>query len=125
MATALSSLTVCTITLLPDEGGGRSRTARLAGELDLDSVAGVEEGLNRLVTPGTRLLVLDLSGISFCDVSGVNLFLRLHHRCRAAGARLRLHQVPRRPARVIRELDLHHLVTCLFQEAAAPVRPAA
>ena len=124
MATALSSLTACTLTVLTGEDGSRSPTARLAGELDLDSVPAVEEGLNRLLTPGTRLLVLDLSGISFCDVSGVNLFLRLHRRCRAAGARLRLHQVPRRPARVMRELELHHLVTCLFQETAAPAAQA-
>ncbi|KOU22590.1 hypothetical protein ADK52_20430 [Streptomyces sp. WM6372] len=66
----------------------------LAGELDFHTAGQVEPRLTALAASGHRSLVLDLSGISFCDSAGIDLFLRVHHRCHSAGTRLRLTDVP-------------------------------
>ncbi|MFD9366591.1 STAS domain-containing protein [Streptomyces sp. NPDC060020] len=76
----------------------------LAGELDLHTAAQVEPRLTELAASGRRALVLDLSGISFCDSSGIDLFVRVHHRCRSAGTALRLCGVPPLVAKSMRVL---------------------
>ncbi|MBW5484228.1 STAS domain-containing protein [Streptomyces bambusae] len=65
----------------------------VVGELDIHTAAAVEPSLTRLADGGGHL-VLDLSGLSFCDSAGIELFLRLHRRCVRAGARLLLDRVP-------------------------------
>ncbi|MFF1411500.1 STAS domain-containing protein [Streptomyces sp. NPDC058289] len=76
----------------------------LAGELDVHTAGQVEPRLTDLAASGHRSLVLDLSGISFCDSSGIDLFMRVHHRCRLAGTRLRLCGVPPLVAKSMRVL---------------------
>ncbi len=76
----------------------------LAGELDFHTAGQVEPRLTALAASGHRSLVLDLSGISFCDSAGIDLFLRVHHRCDAAGTRLRLIDVPPLLAKSMRAL---------------------
>ncbi|MEU9716649.1 STAS domain-containing protein [Streptomyces sp. NPDC047976] len=66
----------------------------LAGELDFHTAGQVEPRLTELAASGRHTLLLDLSGLSFCDSSGIDLFVRVHHRCRRAGTRLRLCGVP-------------------------------
>ena len=46
-------------------------TVSLKGELDLSSVGKVEEELRRVEAEGPSLLVLDLSGLSFLDSTGL------------------------------------------------------
>lgn len=76
----------------------------LAGELDVHTAGQVELRLTDLAASGHRSLVLDLSGISFCDSSGIDLFMRVHDRCRLAGTRLRLCGVPPLVAKSMRVL---------------------
>ncbi|MGW6691957.1 STAS domain-containing protein [Streptomyces sp. NPDC054961] len=66
----------------------------LTGELDFHTAGQVEPLLTVVAASGYRGLVLDLSGISFCDSSGIGLFLRVHQRCQWSGTRLRLIGVP-------------------------------
>ncbi|MEV6579733.1 STAS domain-containing protein [Streptomyces sp. NPDC051582] len=76
----------------------------LAGELDFHTAQQVEPRLIALAASGHRSLVLDLPGISFCDSAGVDLFLRVHHRCHSTGTRLRLVDVPPLVAKSMRVL---------------------
>ncbi|MFG2715623.1 STAS domain-containing protein [Streptomyces goshikiensis] len=76
----------------------------LAGELDFHTAWQVEARLSALASSGHRSLVLDLSGISFCDSAGIDLFLRVHHRCQSAGTGLRLIDVPPLLAKSMRAL---------------------
>ncbi|MCX4524409.1 MULTISPECIES: STAS domain-containing protein [unclassified Streptomyces] len=76
----------------------------LAGELDFHTARQVEPRLTALAAYGHRSLVLDLSGISFCDSAGIDLFLRVHHRCYSAGTRFRLCGVPPLVAKSMRVL---------------------
>ncbi|MFI8320501.1 STAS domain-containing protein [Streptomyces sp. NPDC085529] len=94
---------------------GPSTTAvTLAGELDLYTATYIEAELTRLARRAERELLLDLAGVTFCDSSGVALFLRMHRRCVADGVRLRLCRVQRLPARVLRTLGVDRAVPCSF-----------
>jgi anti-sigma B factor antagonist len=63
---------------------------KLTGELDLASVARVEQAVDATLAEGMRALVLDLAGVSFVDSSGLRLFIVLDQRARAEGWKLTL-----------------------------------
>ncbi|MCH0542881.1 STAS domain-containing protein [Streptomyces sp. MUM 203J] len=57
----------------------------ISGELDLVSSAVVRRRVHDVVADGCHRLVLDLSGVRFCDSSGVGVLIaarRLLHSCR-------------------------------------------
>jgi anti-sigma B factor antagonist len=70
--------------------GDGALVCSLTGELDLDAAAAVGPVLTEAVRSGAPLLVLDLSGVEFCDSSGLNLLLRSRADAAAAGMDLRL-----------------------------------
>ena len=62
----------------------------LRGELGIDSVRPLQEALDGVVErPGSRVVV-DLSGLEFCDSMGLSSFVDAHRRCDATGGFLRL-----------------------------------
>lgn len=67
-----------------------AETARLklAGELDLASAPRVERAVDETLQQGARTLVLDLSGLSFVDSTGLRLFIVLSQRASAEGWKL-------------------------------------
>lgn len=79
------------------DGGLR---AALSGEIDLSTVAAVQERLDAALDGGVALLVVDLREVTFLDSSGLRLILQLDQRQRTAGARLALVHGPRRVRRV-------------------------
>ncbi|MBB5938402.1 STAS domain-containing protein [Streptomyces zagrosensis] len=96
--------------------GKSTPVVRLTGELDLHTVTRIEPVLTTLVLRGEEEEVtLDLSGVPFCDSSGVALFVRLHRRCESVGTCLGLRAITPGPARVFRTLGLDRIVTCHFQ----------
>jgi anti-sigma B factor antagonist len=66
----------------------------IAGELDMASAERLDDTIGALVRQGTRELVLDLSGLSFVDSSGLRLLLLLNDRAAADGWRLALVRPP-------------------------------
>jgi anti-sigma B factor antagonist len=67
---------------------GTARTVILAGELDLSVREQVEAVAERLMAQQPEMLILDLSGLSFIDSSGVEALLRIHRHAGARGVRL-------------------------------------
>jgi len=63
---------------------------RLSGEIDLATSSALEHRLGERIRRGARTLVLDLSDITFCDVTAMNTLLRVEAELRGAGGRLRL-----------------------------------
>ncbi|MEU9372745.1 STAS domain-containing protein [Streptomyces sp. NPDC048255] len=61
----------------------------LAGELDHDTAQPLRDALDAAVTPGGRLLV-DLTGLGFCDSTGLNVLLHSRLTAQEAGAGLEL-----------------------------------
>ncbi|MEV7725362.1 STAS domain-containing protein [Streptomyces sp. NPDC087917] len=62
----------------------------LVGDLDLDALARVQPTLDEALGSGAPLLVVDLSGLGFCDSSGLNLLLSLRLDAERQGVTLRL-----------------------------------
>jgi anti-anti-sigma factor len=69
-------------------GPGGALVCSLAGDLDLDGLAEVEGPLREIVAAEPGLLCVDLSGVGFCDSSGLNLLLRLRLDAEGAGVPL-------------------------------------
>lgn len=62
----------------------------LPAELDLDNAPGIGDQLIGLLRPEARGLVVDMSGTSFCDSTGINAVIRAYHRAREMGGWVRL-----------------------------------
>lgn len=82
---------------------GDTQTLALHGELDLASAARVRAELEHIEASGAPRIVIDLSGLTFLDSSGVQLVLGAHARTLERGLDL---QVRRGPAAVQRVFEL-------------------
>ena len=79
----------------------------LRGELDLSTVEKVEAELRRIEEDDAKLLVLDLSGLTFLDSTGLRLMVTADQRARKAGRRVAIVKGPETVHRVftITQLD--------------------
>lgn len=79
---------------------GRTTALTVTGELDLNTA----EILHRTVADALadqRTAILDLTGVTFCDSSGLNTLLRLRRRTQEAGGRLVLAAPPPQMLRLL------------------------
>ncbi|MET9886665.1 STAS domain-containing protein [Streptomyces sp. NPDC006430] len=76
----------------------------LHGELDFHTSSQIGPRLVQLAGSWGPELTLDLSGLTFCDSSGIDLFVRIHRQCAVSGTRLRLVNVPSLIAESMRAL---------------------
>ena len=60
----------------------------LRGELDLSTAEKVEDELRRVEDDADQLLVLDLSGLTFLDSTGLRVMVTADQRARKTGRRL-------------------------------------
>jgi anti-sigma B factor antagonist len=81
---------------------------RLTGELDLATAPEVIARVEPLAAAG-RTVVLDVSGLTFCDSSGFNTFVRLQRRCRNQGGDFVLHAPPPTLMRVLELAYADHM----------------
>lgn len=104
---------------------------KLRGELDIAATPHLRQRLAALLSPAPPLLVLDLSGVSFCDASGLALLIGLRRRAAPLGTDLVL--VGLRPylVRVLHASGLDRALTvrptlaaALTRSPAARVRPS-
>jgi anti-anti-sigma factor len=80
--------------------GAGAVVCRLAGDLDLGSLAPVRAALDSALDSGVRLLVVDLAGVDFCDSSGLNLLLQVRIEAEQAGVQVRLAALTSQVSRV-------------------------
>ncbi|GHE75821.1 hypothetical protein GCM10018771_67500 [Streptomyces cellulosae] len=73
----------------------------VAGELDVMSAPGVRDTL-RVAIADYRSVVVDCSGVTFCDCSGLSALLAAVRAAQANGIELRLRAVPHSLARLLR-----------------------
>ncbi|MFF1705230.1 STAS domain-containing protein [Streptomyces sp. NPDC058252] len=66
----------------------------LAGEIDLESAPLVRAALARCLSDGIRTIDVDLTPVTFCDCSGLNVFLQAAQKTAETGGTLRLHHPP-------------------------------
>ncbi|MGW0660924.1 STAS domain-containing protein [Streptodolium elevatio] len=61
------------------------------GEIDLDTEPQLRGSMTRCLHDGHRTIDVDLSGVTFCDSSGLHAFLDISRDAAKAGGHLRLH----------------------------------
>ena len=93
---------------------------RLAGNLDLTTVDRLRAVVGPACATGAEVL-LDLSGVEFCDSTGVGTFVWLHRQATAAGGRLLL-VAPRRPVREVLKISGVDRAIPVVGRAALPPR---
>lgn len=64
----------------------RRRVIKLGGALDLAAAPALRERLTDVLHRGTGLLVLDLSRVRSCDVSGLAVLVGAQHRAKTLGS---------------------------------------
>lgn len=79
---------------------GDAHRIALSGELDLANVEVVEREVTRVEATGARTIVVDLSGLTWVDSSGVRLLLSTHARSRTLPHRLVLLRAPAEVQRI-------------------------
>lgn len=80
----------CPLELTVAEQDHQLLVLRAAGDIDLATADPLRAQLHTLVEAGYRLLVVDLSGVGFCDAAGLAALTSSHRRARACGGWLRL-----------------------------------
>ena len=92
------------LTVAVSHADGRGTVLAVNGEIDRDSTHLIAAAAEEALSSGTTRLVLDLSGVTFCDSSGLKTFVQLHRLAAGQDASLRLafSSGRRRPGRVHR-----------------------
>ena len=94
----------------------------LRGELDLSTVEKVESEIDAAQTGEEKVLVLDLSGLTFLDSTGLRLMVTADQRAQKAGRRLVIVKGPETVQRVfsITKLDETLEMVDDLSEVASP-----
>ncbi len=86
-------------------------TARFSGEIDHQVARSMMLCLDRQVARDTpRRLVVDMSGVTFMDSSGIAVLLRAWRRMTAAGGGMEVEAVPPQPLKVFHTAGLDKII---------------
>jgi anti-anti-sigma factor len=97
--------------------------ARLEGDLDIGTTPVLRERLLSVLGPGVRLLIIDLSGVSFCDVSALAVLIGTQRRARGLGSTVLLAAPRPQMAKLMRVTGLdRHFTICASLDDALPVQ---
>jgi anti-anti-sigma factor len=78
---------------------GVGATFALTGEIDVLTAGAIEDAARAALDDGAPLLDIDLAEVTFMDSQGLNALMQAHRAMAAAGATLRVVNVPRRVQR--------------------------
>jgi len=92
------------------ERRGDVHTIALSGELDLVTHRDVERELRLVEETDAAAIVLDLSGVSFIDSSGIRMLLLARARTRDDGARLNFRRPPARVFEVLQVCGIDRIL---------------
>jgi anti-anti-sigma factor len=97
--------------------------AWLAGDLDIATTPALRRRLLSMLGPGVRLLIIDLSGVSFCGVAGLAVLIGAQRRARGRGITVRLAAPCPQMARLLRVTGLDRSFTiCATLDDALPAQ---
>ena len=89
----------------------RILTISLSGDIDHHRVKGLLQNLDQeLDEVLPRQVVVNCSGVTFMDSSGIAILLRLRQRMEALSGTLQVTGLNEHPARVLRAAGLHRLI---------------
>jgi anti-sigma B factor antagonist len=113
-----------TVAVVADSPSGAWAIVVANGEVDVATAPALREALDAASGTGSRV-ILDLSGVSFMDSTGLTELIRAHKRLTAAGGELRTVVVGDRVGRLLEITKLDQLIATFPTVAAAQERPAA
>ena len=79
----------------------------VTGEIDITTADSLANAATDALRPWTRLLILDLAGVSFCGAAGINALITIHRTAVAAGASLALANASPRVQRLLDLVDMN------------------
>jgi anti-anti-sigma factor len=89
---------------------GRCLVARVSGEMDYATEPVITPQFKELIAQGGRFIVLDLSGVSFCDSAGLNVLIGGWKQAEVSGVVLVLAGVPEWLRRILRMTGLDQVL---------------
>jgi anti-anti-sigma factor len=95
---------------------------KLFGELDYANVGELRAVLDGLSLRPGQCLVLDMSGLEFCDSSGITALIAARSNAQAVQADVALAAVPPNTLRVLRIVGLDQIFT-IHPDGASDARP--
>jgi anti-sigma B factor antagonist len=107
------------VTLRPHPAGPRLIT--VAGELDYHTAGRLRGALDDLPLSEAGGVIIDLSGLTYCDSTGVSVLVAAYRRARAAGRALALAGLNPDITRVFRVIGLDQVFTT-YDDVEAAVR---
>jgi anti-sigma B factor antagonist len=69
---------------------GDHKVMSLTGEIDLYTAPGLQSELMTALGDGEVRLIIDMSGVDFCDSTGINVLLAAHRHASERGGELQL-----------------------------------
>jgi len=69
---------------------GQHTVIRMPAEIDAANADEVRQALLAAATPGTAILIIDMSGTTFCDSAGVHAIIAAYKQAAAVDTQLRL-----------------------------------
>lgn len=81
--------------------GNRAVVIGVSGELDLASSPGLEQELDRRMSSGAELVIVDLRQLEFMDSTGLSVLVRAHQRAVEAGQRFAVVRGPQQVQRLL------------------------
>jgi anti-sigma B factor antagonist len=96
----------------------------VSGDLDHDSADRFRTAVDTVALRPGQLLTVDLSGMAFCDSSGITALIAARHRILGQGADIALSAVPAATARVMRMLGLDRVFALRQADGTGPSAPS-
>ncbi|WP_433364844.1 STAS domain-containing protein [Streptosporangium sp. CA-115845] len=95
----------------PQAAGPAATVIHLYGEIDVFTSAALRERLLRALRRGANPLILDLSGVSFFDTSGLAVLVGIQRRARSLGVTFELSAPRHQTAALLRVTGLDRTFT--------------
>lgn len=81
------------------------------GEFDAVTTAGLREQFAGILNEATVPMIVDLSGVSFCDASGLAMLIGVQRRARLRGLTVAMSEPSREVSELLRVSGLDHALT--------------
>jgi anti-anti-sigma factor len=101
---------------------GEAALLGVAGEIDMATAPVLEQAALALLDERPRRLVLDFSGVPFCDSSGIGVLVRLYNRAVAGGCKVSIRQ-PTPNVRAILDMTALTRIFEIDDPAGPPTQP--
>ncbi|MFV2119051.1 STAS domain-containing protein [Streptomyces sp. Act-28] len=102
---------------------GPLTVAAVSGPIDLHTAPRLRTGALELIERGHHRLVLDLTGVTFCDSSGLSALIGAWHAAQGAGGSLGLAAVPDHLMRLLAMTGLDTVMSILPAADALAAHP--